>query len=79
MKFGEVYGYAHYLQTTYFIPLHVQYFWYDVVCKYWPWLQKHDNQTAQLMRPALSVMHAKAHSWSCQVCIRIAMFGISKL
>lgn len=67
MYHGEVYGYAHYLQTNYFIPLNVNFFWYDVVCKYWPWLQKHDKLNADKMKPALSVMHAKAHSWTCQV------------
>ena len=67
MMYGEIYGYAHYLQKSYFIPKQVKYFWYDVVCKFWPWLQKHDGESAKNMKPALSVMHAKAHSWSCQV------------
>lgn len=67
MMYGEVYGYAHYLQVNYYIPKQVQFFWYDVVCKYWPWLKKNDPGTAQKMNPALSVMHAKAHTWSCQV------------
>ena len=68
MMYGEVYGYAHYLQVNYYITKKVQFFWYDVVCKYWPWLKKNDPGTAQKMKPALSVMHAKAHAWSCQVC-----------
>ena len=63
---GEVYGYAHFLQCNYFIPKNVEFFWYDVVCKYWPWLEKHDKINKNKMKPALSVMHAKAHSWSCQ-------------
>lgn len=67
MIFGEIYGYAHYLQKTYFIPKKVKYFWYDVVCKYWPWLKKNDGEVSEKMKPALSIMHAKAHSWSCQV------------
>ena len=67
MMYGEIYGYAHYLQTSYFIPKQVEYFWYDVVCKFWPWLEKHDGESAKKMKPALSVMHAKAHAWSCQV------------
>ena len=29
MMYGEIYGYAHYLQKTYFIPKRVKYFWYD--------------------------------------------------
>lgn len=67
MMYGEIYGYAHYLQKTYFIPKKVKYFWYDVVCKYWPWLNKNDREVSEKMKPALSIMHAKAHSWSCQV------------
>ncbi|XP_048586080.1 uncharacterized protein LOC116618382 isoform X3 [Nematostella vectensis] len=66
MFHGEIYGYAHYLQTTYFLPKEVEFFWYDVVCHYWPWLRMHDPDTASKMKPALSVMHAKAHSWNCQ-------------
>lgn len=61
MMYGEVYGYAHYLQVNYYLPKQVQYFWYDVVCKYWPWLKKNDPGTSQKMKPALSVMHSKAH------------------
>lgn len=34
MLYGEIYGYAHYLQTAYFIPKKVEFFWYDVVCKF---------------------------------------------
>ena len=69
MMYGEVYGYAHYLQVNYCIPKKVELFWYDVVCKYWPWLKKNDHQTAENMKPALSVMHSKAYAWSCQVCL----------
>lgn len=67
MRHGEVYSYAHFMQVNYFLAHKVQFFWYDVVCKYWPWLEKHDRETAQKMKPALSVMHAKAHAWYCQV------------
>lgn len=67
MYSGELYGYAHYLQTISLLPKKVIFLWYDVICKYWPWLSKHDPDTSQSMKPALSVMHAKAHSWSCQV------------
>lgn len=66
MMYGEVYGYAHYQQIKYNVPRKVQFFWYDVLCKYWPWLRKNDSGTAQKMKPALSVMHSKAHAWSCQ-------------
>lgn len=67
MMYGEVYGYAHYMQLNYFIPKNVKFFWYDVVCKYWPWLKKQNKEVAEKMKPALSVMHAKAHAWYCQV------------
>lgn len=59
-------GYAHYLQINYYVPRKAQFFWYDIVCKYWPWLRKNDSGTAQEMKPALSVMHSKTHAWSCQ-------------
>lgn len=67
MFYGEVYGYAHYLQKMFLIPKKVQFLWYDVICKYWPWLRKTDPTCVQSMKPALSVMHAKAHAWTCQV------------
>lgn len=67
MFYGEVYGYAHYLQINDMIPRKVSFFWEDVVCRYWPWLKKKDPVSASKMSPALSVMHGKAHSWSCQV------------
>jgi len=67
MFHGEVYGYAHFMQVNYFIPKDIEFFWYDVVCKYWPWLEKHDKANYHKMKPALSVFHAKAHSWFCQV------------
>lgn len=67
MLHGEVYGYAHYLQLNHFIPKNVKFMWYDVICKYWPWLCKNDIEASTKMKPALSVMHAKAHAWYCQV------------
>lgn len=73
MMYGEVYGYAHYLQVNYYIPKKIDFFWYNVICKCWPWLKKNDPGTAQKMKPALSVMHAKVHAWSCQVLIVISI------
>lgn len=67
MYSGEMYGYAHYLQTISLKPKKVSYLWYDIICLYWPWLTKHDSEAVHSMKFALSVMHAKAHSWSCQV------------
>ena len=74
MMFGKIYGYAHYLQTTYFIPRNVQFFWYDVVCKFWLWLKRHDATSEKNMKSALSVIHTKAHSWSCQVESGLSLF-----
>jgi hypothetical protein len=73
MKHGEVYGYAHYMQLKYYLRRATKFFWYDVICKYWPSLHKNDVTTCQKMKPALSVMHAKAHAWYCQV--RFAAFS----
>lgn len=77
MFYGEMYGYAHYLQEKKMMPDKVKFMWYDVICKYWPWLIKQDPATANVMKPGLSVMHAKAHSWSCQACQ--ALYIVAKL
>ena len=39
----------------------------DTVCRYWPWLERLDSVMASKQKPLLSVMHAKSHSWGCQV------------
>ena len=39
----------------------------DVACKYWPWLAKQDSTLSCRQKPLLSVMHAKAHEFKCQV------------
>ena len=49
------------------IPAGVMYFWEDIVCKYWKWARKAGGLDGSDMKPALSVMHAKAHNWTCQV------------
>jgi len=64
---GELYGYAHYIQVKKMVPARVAYFWEDIVCKYWKWAKKAGGVEGSRMRPALSVMHAKAHNWTCQV------------
>lgn len=64
---GEIFGYAHFLQTTFMLSQNVEFFWYDVVCKYWPWLNSHDPFISDQMKPALSVMHGKIHQMSCQI------------
>ena len=53
MFYGEVYGYAHYLQKICLVPRKVQFMWYDIICKYWSWLRKQDPVCAQNMKPAL--------------------------
>lgn len=64
---GEIYGYAHFIQTKKMYPAGVKFFWEDVVCKYWKWAGKVGGLKELNMKPALSVMHAKAHKWTCQV------------
>ena len=65
------YGYSHYLHENVFAPQGVQFLWQDVVCQYWPWARGKSplfpQSKAMKMKPALSVMHGKAHSWHCQV------------
>ena len=67
MFWGEVYGYANYLQGEFMLKKGVKFIWYDVVCKYWSWLKERDPFLADQMKPALSVMHGKVHEASCQV------------
>ena len=66
------YGYAHFLHEKIFTPSGVQWLWQDIICQYWPWASSKallfEYSKAMGMKPALSVMHAKAHSWHCQVC-----------
>ncbi|XP_028417750.1 uncharacterized protein LOC114542274 [Dendronephthya gigantea] len=68
---GELFGYTHYLQINRLVPQGVMFLWQDVVCKYWPWFmslpKELSPQDTFLMKPALSIMHGKAHIWSCQV------------
>ncbi|XP_044163520.1 uncharacterized protein LOC114951222 isoform X3 [Acropora millepora] len=64
---GELFGYANYIHLKKMIPSGVKYFWEDIVCKYWKWARKAGGLDGSNMKPALSVMHAKAHNWTCQV------------
>lgn len=50
-------------------PAGVQFFWEDIVCYYWKWASKIGQEETKTMSPALSVMHAKAYKWFCQVCL----------
>ena len=66
------FGYSHYLHNEVFAPCGVQWIWLDVICQYWQWARNKSTifpeSQAMEMKPALSVMHAKAHSWACEVC-----------
>lgn len=70
---GERFSYHHYFHVTHVLPRKVEFLWQDVICKYWPWAVKLAEQDAkfksaiQTVKPALSVMHAKAHALECQV------------
>lgn len=64
---GELYGYAHYIQQYKMQPANVNFIWVDVICKYWKWARNAGLLEECLIKPALSVMHAKAHNWTCQV------------
>ena len=64
---GEIFGYAYFLQKYFMAKKEVDFFWYDVVCKYWVWLRERDPFMVDQMKPALSVMHGKVHEASCQV------------
>lgn len=51
---------------------HVEFLWADVICNYWPWALQKNRQVSKFdlamqSKPCLSVMHANAHSWHCQV------------
>ncbi|CAM4587224.1 unnamed protein product [Leuciscus chuanchicus] len=68
---GEIFAYPLYLQKQ-LASQTVQFFCSDVVCKYWPYLQRVVDHCPEMkdllnMRPFLSIMHAKAHSWMCEV------------
>lgn len=70
---GEIFAYPLFLQKE-LAAQNVGFFCSDVVCKYWPYLQKVVRHCPELqglltMHPFLSIMHAKAHSWMCEVMI----------
>ncbi|XP_048031290.1 uncharacterized protein LOC125258405 isoform X1 [Megalobrama amblycephala] len=71
MMRGEIFAYPLFLQKE-LTPRNVQFMCTDVICKYWPYLQRVVNDCPELspllhMKPFLSVMHAKAHSWKCEI------------
>ena len=69
---GEQYGYALFLHQLLFGEVRMRFIWQDIMCKYWPWLEKvaskfPDKSALLDTNKALSVMHSKAHSLECQV------------
>ena len=68
------YGYTHYLHMNDFVNKRVRFLWQDVICQYWPWAERTalSSDNALQMKPCLPAMHAKAHTWHCQV--RIHMY-----
>ncbi|ROI93617.1 hypothetical protein DPX16_3287 [Anabarilius grahami] len=68
---GEIFAYPLYLQKQMACKT-VKFFAMDVACKYWPYLQRVTEKCPELqellnMRPFLSVFHAKAHDFKCEV------------
>ncbi|XP_062305469.1 uncharacterized protein LOC134009792 isoform X1 [Osmerus eperlanus] len=67
---GEIYAYALYLQKE--LGNTATFFCTDLMCKYWPYLQKVCRVCPELqhllgMKPFLSVLHAKAHGMKCEI------------
>ncbi|XP_046705778.1 uncharacterized protein LOC124386164 [Silurus meridionalis] len=68
---GEVFAYPLYLQKK-MACKPVKFFAMDVACKYWPYLKRVSERCPELqdllsMKPFLSVFHAKAHDFKCEV------------
>ncbi len=68
---GEIFAYALYLQEK-LASRQITFFCMDVTCKYWPYLQRVAKSCPELqhllnMKPFLSVFHAKAHDFKCEV------------
>ncbi|XP_076129536.1 uncharacterized protein LOC143111224 [Alosa pseudoharengus] len=68
---GEIFAYPMYLHKE-LMCCKPTFLAMDVVCKYWPYLNKAANSLPHLkplttVRPFLSVMHAQAHSTKCEV------------
>lgn len=68
---GEIFAYPLYLQKQ-LASRQIHFFCMDVACKYWPYLEKVTGKCPELkhllkMKPFLSVFHAKAHDFKCEV------------
>ncbi|XP_066507850.1 uncharacterized protein [Hoplias malabaricus] len=69
---GEIFAYPLFLQKELAAKTNCQFFCTDIMCRYWPYLQKVAHVFPELkiltqMKPFLSVMHAKGHSTKCEV------------
>ncbi|XP_056323409.1 uncharacterized protein LOC130236684 [Danio aesculapii] len=72
MSRGEIFAYPMYLQKEIASKTNCRFFCTDIMCQYWPYLQKVAQVVPSLqklteMKPFLSIMHAKGHSTSCEV------------
>ncbi|KAF3856940.1 hypothetical protein F7725_017663 [Dissostichus mawsoni] len=68
---GDIFAYPLFLQEK-LSSRQITFFCMDVTCKYWPYLQKVAKSCPELqhllnMKPFLSVFHAKAHDFKCEV------------
>ena len=73
---GEIFAYPLFLQKEVALGHNIPYFCTDIMCKYYPYLQKVREAFPDLvpllqMKPFLSVMHAKGHSGICEVNVTI--------
>ena len=73
---GEIFAYPLFLQKELAMAYKIQFICTDIMCKYYPYLQKVCKSFPELLpllqnRPFLSVMHAKGHSGKCEVNISI--------
>lgn len=69
---GEIYAYPMFLQKELAQVANATFFCMDITCRYWPYLEKMAEKLPELqpltmMKPFLSVMHAKAHTGKCEV------------
>ncbi|XP_057311085.1 uncharacterized protein LOC130648956 isoform X2 [Hydractinia symbiolongicarpus] len=64
---GELFGYPLYLMKTFMAEKNVKFCFADVMCKLWKFVKQHEPSLPSLLRPALSVMHAKGHALNCQI------------
>ncbi|KAK7173361.1 hypothetical protein R3I93_003245 [Phoxinus phoxinus] len=69
---GEIYAYPMFLQKELAQAANATFFCMDIACRYWPYLEKMAEKFSELrpltmMKPFLSVMHAKAHTGKCEV------------